>query len=433
MPDGFHLHKFYPRFVDTVWEMIMPKIRSVTSFFTLSPENDHASVKRAGKFLEAAVEAFQRIGQPVQSRRLAIQPFPQAFSALKISDIPAYVQALFRMCQVEHIDYLSLGAVEANHNPAYVEALGEILPTTPGVFGAVKIAAYEKGISRVLLQEAARLVDHLGRATPDGMTNLYFAALANCPPGSPFFPVAYHDGGLPRFALAIQAADLAVQACTDMTNPTVARHRLTGMIQDMAETITPVALQLAAEHEIEFGGLDFSLAPYPDESQSLGKAFELLGATFGGSGLVAAAALVMNALESADFMRTGFSGLMLPILEDSVLAARAAEGLLSVNDLLLLSTVCGTGLDCVPLPGDTGVDVLRGILLDVAALSLRLNKPLTARLMPFPGKKAGDALTFDFEYFANSRVLVAPRASSPLGALTGESKADFHILPRPFN
>jgi hypothetical protein len=48
---------------------------------------------------------------------------------------------------------------------------------------------------------------------------------------------------------------------------------------------------------------------------------------------------------------------------------------------------------------------LAGILLDVAALALRLDKPLTARLMPVPGARAGDLTTFDFAYFTNGQVL----------------------------
>jgi len=95
---------------------------------------------------------------------------------------------------------------------------------------------------------------------------------------------------------------------------------------------------------------------------------------------------------------------MLPVLEDAVLAARAGETY-TVHDLLLYSTVCGTGLDTIPLPGDISERALTGLLLDVAALAVRLDKPLTARLMPIPGKKAGDMTNFDFEYFANGRVL----------------------------
>jgi len=97
--------------------------------------------------------------------------------------------------------------------------------------------------------------------------------------------------------------------------------------------------------------------------------------------------------------------LMLPILEDSILAKRTSEGLLTIQNLLLYSAVCGTGLDCIPLPGDITTEEIIPILMDTAALSSRLQKQLTARLMPVPGKKIGDMTTYEFEYFANSRIM----------------------------
>jgi uncharacterized protein (UPF0210 family) len=96
---------------------------------------------------------------------------------------------------------------------------------------------------------------------------------------------------------------------------------------------------------------------------------------------------------------------MMPVLEDATLAKRAADGTLSVKDVLLYSAVCGTGLDTIPLPGDTTVDQIIPLLLDLSALALRLDKPLTARLMPVPNKKAGDPTNFDFGFFANSKVM----------------------------
>ena len=67
--------------------------------------------------------------------------------------------------------------------------------------------------------------------------------------------------------------------------------------------------------------------------------------------------------------------------------------------------MCGTGLDTIPLPGNTTVEQLVPLLLDLSALALRLDKPLTARLMPVPGKKAGDETNFSFGFFANSKVM----------------------------
>jgi hypothetical protein len=122
-------------------------------------------------------------------------------------------------------------------------------------------------------------------------------------------------------------------------------------------------------------------------------------------GSLAAAAILTEIIERASFPGVGFSGLLLPVLEDAVLARRAADGTLTVKDLLLYSAVCGTGLDTVPLPGDTAANQIAALLLDLSALALRLNKPLTARLMPIPGKKAGDPTNFNFDYFANSRVM----------------------------
>jgi hypothetical protein len=81
--------------------------------------------------------------------------------------------------------------------------------------------------------------------------------------------------------------------------------------------------------------------------------------------------------------------------------------------LLLYSTVCGTGLDTIPLPGDVTVDELAAILLDVATLSLVADKPLTARLMPIPGKEAGEMTDFDFPYFANGRVMETRGRGAP--------------------
>jgi hypothetical protein len=131
-------------------------------------------------------------------------------------------------------------------------------------------------------------------------------------------------------------------------------------------------------------------------------------------GSLAAAAILTEAIDRAYFPHTGFSGFMQPILEDSILAKRAAEGTLTIKDALLYSAVCGTGLDTVPLPGDTTSGQLVPLLLDICALALRLDKPLTARLMPVPGKQAGDETSFDFGFFANSRVMALE--SEPLSA-----------------
>src|SRR5690606_40032112 len=115
------------------------------------------------------------------------------------------------------------------------------------------------------------------RLRPDGFGNLYFAALANCPPGSPFFPAAYHRGGPPCFALAVESADLALHALQSAATLAEARANLVAAIEEAATTLQQAAGPLAQAHDLIFGGIDFSLAPSPTHDKSLAGTLESLG------------------------------------------------------------------------------------------------------------------------------------------------------------
>jgi uncharacterized protein (UPF0210 family) len=153
-------------------------------------------------------------------------------------------------------------------------------------------------------------------------------------------------------------------------------------------------------------GIDLSPAPFPTDDASIGGAVESAGVErFGAPGTLYVAAMITRAIRRTKARRCGFSGLMLPVLEDSVLARRTAEHPPSLHELLLYSALCGTGLDTIPLPEDVSEAELAGAYLDVAALSIALNqKPLTARLLPVPGATAGDMTAYTFDYFSNTRI-----------------------------
>jgi uncharacterized protein len=118
--------------------------------------------------------------------------------------------------------------------------------------------------------------------------------------------------------------------------------------------------------------------------------------------------LITRALKAIPVQQAGYSGLMLPILEDSVLSQRWSEGRLSIDALLSYSAVCGTGLDVIPLPGDISNEQLAKILGDVASLSVKWHKPLSARLLPVAGKKAGDQTEFDDPFLVNAKIRPLP-------------------------
>jgi uncharacterized protein (UPF0210 family) len=139
---------------------------------------------------------------------------------------------------------------------------------------------------------------------------------------------------------------------------------------------------------------------------SIAYAIERLGlGRFGEPGTVTAAALITAALKETSLRTCGYCGLMLPVLEDAGLAERNNQGLLRLSSLLAYSAVCGTGLDTIPLPGDVSEAQLAAVLLDVGTLGWKLGKPLSARLFPVPGKRAGEYTEFDFAYFVNTRIM----------------------------
>ncbi len=273
---------------------------------------------------------------------------------------------------------------------------------------------------------AARTIHKLAEATPEGFGNLRFAAAANCPPHVPFFPASYYEadsknGGRPEFGLALEAADLAFRAFAGAATLDEARSNLLGLLEEEAGKAAQVCVALSVEHGYSFTGLDISPAPHPDPDKSIAGALEtVIGGPLGSPGSLAAAAFFTGVLRQAatQLPTVGYSGLMLPALEDSILAARTAEGLVTLDTLLLLSAVCGLGLDTVPLPGDVTERQLERIILDMAALAVTLDKPLTARLLPVPGKQAGDPAEWPaFPYFARGRVMaVAGQAEPPAPA-----------------
>ena len=107
-----------------------------------------------------------------------------------------------------------------------------------------------------------------------------------------------------------------------------------------------------------------------------------------------AALIITTAVKAVPVKQIGYSGLMVPVMEDKLLAQRWAEGTYNTDSLLAYSAICGTGLDTIPLPGDISEDQLARIFGDVASLAWKWNKPLSARLQPVKGKKAGEVTDF---------------------------------------
>jgi uncharacterized protein (UPF0210 family) len=169
--------------------------------------------------------------------------------------------------------------------------------------------------------------------------------------------------------------------------------------------------KVAKDKNVTYLGIDSSLNPSLDEDGSVAAAMEQLDEVpvFGGPGTLGAAAEITKSLQSLPGIKlTGYCGLMLPVCEDTRLAKLASEEesvrLLRITDLLSISSVCGVGVDTVPVPGDCSKKELSSLILDVAGIAGRWDKSLSCRVFPVPGKKAGEMTEFNSPYMINSRV-----------------------------
>jgi uncharacterized protein (UPF0210 family) len=238
--------------------------------------------------------------------------------------------------------------------------------------------------------------------------NFNFTGTAMLQPLGPFYPGTYHTGAGRQFSLGFEGANVVKEVFARTHgdfNGSVAE--LTKQLAVHATVGASIGEKVAAETGWEFAGVDPTPAPLADVS--IGAAIEAYtGGRFGSSGTMTAALIITTAVKAVPVKQIGYSGLMVPVMEDKLLAQRWAEGTYNTDDLLAYSAVCGTGLDTVPFPGDMSEQQIARILGDVASLAWKWRKPLSARLLVVKDKKAGDRTEFQDQYLFNTTLHALP-------------------------
>lgn len=380
------------------------RVRTITAGIDLDDVNDRAKIETAIGFLNSARSRFEDAGYEVQTVRISTPPLSRFLPDWHESAGEKAVVALDRFC-AENGVLLSVGPVitDDQYNGAFAPWAARMVQAAGNTNFTVFIASREHGIHHQTIRTAAEAIASLAKAIPRGEGNFHFAATASCPPGTPFFPAAYHDGDA-AFSIGLELPPLLQATFEDAKGWRDAKEKLTQRMNFELGRVEDLALEISKSTSRKYIGIDTSPAPGPDAS--IGQAIEtLMKAPFGSPSTLAACASITDVLKGLSIKTCGYSGLMLPVLEDRVLADRAAEGRYGVSELLLYSSVCGTGLDVVPLPGDVPTSTLAAMMTDVAALSHKYDKPLSARLFPVPGKQAGDEVQFESPFLMDARVM----------------------------
>jgi uncharacterized protein (UPF0210 family) len=383
-----------------------PNVRAITAFVRLTPAGMDQQLADALKFLRATKSAYEKAGYQVQTIRITTQPFPDVVRGMSKVDGLALFQKLDAWAQKEAVDPNIGPARMHNNDPDEgVELLKQVLTKTK-VLNASMIVADQSGIHWNSVRAAAGLVKYVSEHSDRSQGTFNFTATAMLAPYGPFFPGSYHTGPGHEFAVGLEGANVVqrVFASTTMEN---AAADLTKELAKYAVESEKIAKDAAKDSGWIYKGLDPT--PAPQGKVSIGAAIEaLLKAKFGSSGTMTAVAAITQAVKAVPVQQIGYSGLMLPVMEDETLAQRWAEKTYNADSVLAYSAVCGTGLDTMPLPGDVTEAQLARIIGDMATLAYKWKKPLSARLQPVAGKKAGERTDFNDPFLVNTLIQPLP-------------------------
>ena len=380
-----------------------PKIRAITAFINLDRAQFQQQVVEALKMLRRAQTVLESRGYQVQTIRIATQPFPEYTKGLTTEQAVAFFKQYDALAaQQKFAAAIGPAMLNAGDSDSQADLLAEILSNTK-TLNASLVVAGDDGVRWNAVGAAARVMKKLEEATEHSQGNFRFAAVAMVPPVTPFFPAAFHTGFGHQFAIALESANVVAAAFKDAPYLATAKQRLTDSLASAAFDIERHAGRIDAETGWTYMGIDLSPAPSPGKDTSIGAAIEnLTTKPVGSSGTLTAAATITAAIKNIKVKQTGYTGLMLPILEDTRLAQRWSEGRITLDALLSYSAVCGTGLDTVPLPGDISAEQLSLIIGDMASLAFKWHKPLSARLLPVTGKGWGEVTEFNDPFLVNA-------------------------------
>ncbi|WP_392530762.1 DUF711 family protein [Nostoc sp. C117] len=377
------------------------KIRTITTGISLESLQEKEKIKQAAEFNQQGQIEFEKQGYEVQTTRIATNSWEEYLQPLSKSEVINEIQSLEQLCQSLNIHFFNIGYAD---KPETIAIIPDINKNTSIIYCSSKIGDRQTGINFENARESAKVIKCISQETENGYGNFRFCAWANCQPNIPFFPTAYHTGNT-SFSIGLELGDLVMEAFSQAHDILPAEQKLQLLLEVELKKIAVIAEKISDKFQVLYTGIDTSLAPSLDKENSIAFAYEkLMDGKFGNSGTLAISGMLTRVLKNVSVKICGYSGLMLPVCEDVGLATRANEQTYDITNLLLYSAVCGCGLDTVPIPGDITIEKITAILIDMATLAIKLNKPLSSRLFPIPNKKAGEMTRFNSPYLVDCKI-----------------------------
>jgi uncharacterized protein (UPF0210 family) len=349
-------------------------------------------------------------GIPIINKRVAVTPIALVAEASSDHSYVEFAKTLDAAAKTTGVNFL--GGFSALVQKGYtrgdrilIRSIPQALAETERVCASVNVGSTQAGINMDAVRQMGFVIKALAKRTADqgGLGCTKLVVFANAVEDNPFMAGAYHGVGEPEVVINV-----------GLSGPGVIKSALENLhgasFDTVAETIKRTAFKITRMGElvaretsrrlgVPFGIIDLSLAPTPSVGDSVARIFQELGLEHvGAPGTTAALALLNDAVKKGGIMASshvgGLSGAFIPITEDEGMVDAVSKGYLSIEKLEAMTCVCSVGLDMIALPGDTPAQTISGLIADEAAIGVVNHKTTAVRVIPVPGKLAGELVEF---------------------------------------
>lgn len=367
-------------------------------------------IENGVKLNKFADQLENKYGIPITNRRISITPAAHLLEPLprNIETVVGLAKALDDAACKANINFIGgfgalvhKGMTSSDEN--LIDAIPAALSSTNRVCGFLNLASTISGMNMNAVEKFGHTLKDLAKRTKDGIGCAKIAVFSNVPEDNPFMAGAHHGIGEPDFSLNIGISGPGVVRDVVSKNPDCDLTELSEVIKRTVFKITRagelIGREMAKLMGVDFGIVDISLASTTAAGDSVAEIIEAMGVKqIGLPGSTAALALLMDAVKKGGAMASGniggLSGTFIPVSEDAGMIRAAKAGVLTIEKLEALTSVCSVGLDMFAVPGDTPAEVLSAIIADELSIGVINNKTTSVRVIPVPGKKAGSIVHF---------------------------------------
>ena len=365
--------------------------------------------RKAEKLVPTAEALSGEYGIPIVNKRVSVTPVSLITAAFP-EESALVGAALDRAAQELGIDFLGgysalVHKGTADYEEKFLQTIPEVLASTKRLCSSVNVGSSKSGINMDAVRAMGEIVLKTAQLTggQDGLGCAKLVVFCNAVEDNPFMAGAFHGVG---------EADTVINV--GVSGPGVVQHALKFIpdadLTDAAELIKRTAFKITRAGQLvareaakrlgaRFGIVDLSLAPTPARGDSVAHILEELGLeVVGCHGTTAALAMLNDAVKKGGVMASsrvgGLSGAFIPVSEDIGMIESATAGKISLDKLEAMTCVCSVGLDMIAIPGNTPASTISAIIADEAAIGMVNNKTTAVRVIPAPGKKVGDEVSF---------------------------------------